>query len=112
MPGIPQSLADSLVGLMQVSDDHQMWRDRYASILERVAEQDDLTLLLEGMIPDDTEKNFLAFTAGFSSASINVPPSGTVYDFTLALQKLEHDIRREILLAYTRALRNKDGHAE
>lgn len=94
-----QSIAAQIAALMPGSDDRRMWRGYMASVLERVADTDDLSLLRAGKAADEIEVEFMAFVSCFPGVQVVPAPEGGFYGVALFLAKLDRAVRGEVLRA-------------
>ncbi|KSQ21600.1 hypothetical protein APB26_31940 [Pseudomonas aeruginosa] len=99
----------AIADLLACGDDRQKWIEVMASIIEHAAELDDLALVRLGKDATRYEQNLWCYASGPPDSASPMPSASSFYRQALELASIERNLRRQVLLAYAKALRLMHG---
>ncbi|EMG2119826.1 hypothetical protein V4Z64_006353 [Pseudomonas aeruginosa] len=102
-------IAEVVAGFLACGDDRQKWIEVMATIFEHAAELDDLALLRLGRDAERYERDLWSDAPSTQNESLQMLTARGLYRLALELALIESILRRQVLLAYAKALRLMHG---
>jgi hypothetical protein len=99
--------AARIVALMPSSDGVNPFIERYADLIEKAAELDDLSFVRLGREAEQFEIGFRRFVAEFPGAPAVTIPEGEFVDLGVYFARIDRELRAELLKGWAAAVRAK-----